>query len=377
MSIKDQITAEAFSLGFSLFGITDVKRPAHFPLYERWIENGYHAEMSYLATSRALLCRSNPGMIFPEAQSIIILGMHYPFHREDHILDIKYPIGRIASYAWVDDYHETIPQLLHTLIERIEGVTRRNIHYKIYTDTGPILEREFAQIAGLGWIGRNSNLISPTFGSHIFLAEIFCDLKLEYDVPFRADRCGKCRRCIEACPTQAILPDRIIDSNRCISYLTIENKGIIPRLLRPLIGNWVFGCDTCQTVCPWNKPSRLERNSSPLQIQEKCLSLNLHEELLLTPKEFNRKFKNSPISRARRRGYLRNVAVAIGNLALPESVNHLNKILNDEVEPLIRLHAAWALGRINNNPAREVLYSKSREEENPEVLNELIYALDQ
>ncbi|MCJ7623834.1 MAG: tRNA epoxyqueuosine(34) reductase QueG [Anaerolineaceae bacterium] len=375
MSIKDQIQAEAHSLGFSLFGITTIQKPAHFPLYEQWIVNGYHGGMSYLATSRALLYRSNPEMILPEAKSIIVLGMPYPNHPEDKN-DFAFPVGKIASYAWIDDYHNTIPDLLHTLIQKIESVSRRNILYKIYTDTGPILERELAQMAGLGWIGRNSNLISPTHGSNIFLAEIFCDLTLEFDVPFHADRCGKCQRCIHACPTQAILPDRTIDSNRCISYLTIENKGIIPRRLRPSIGNWIFGCDICQTICPWNTPSKVERYTPTLGFQKKRFFPDLHKEILLTTAEFKQKFKNNPVNRARRRGYLRNVAVAIGNLAQPDSVPYLKKVLQDEAEPLICQHAAWALGRINNTTARKVLFQRTREEENQVVLEELIYALE-
>ena len=215
MSTKDDIKAEAFSLGFSLFGISDVCKPSHFSVYENWITNGHHANMAYLASSRALLHRSEPALILPEAKSIIILGLNYPHPNEmqyDHFIG---PVGKISSYACVNDYHDVIPQLLQKLVKRIEAIMEKNIRSRIYTDTGPILERELSQMAGLGWVGKSSCLITPNIGSFFFIAELFCDQEYDFDTPFSADRCGKCQRCIEACPTEAILPNRTIDENKC------------------------------------------------------------------------------------------------------------------------------------------------------------------
>jgi epoxyqueuosine reductase len=227
------------------------------------------------------------------------------------------------------------------LVQFIEEQIGVPINNRWYTDTGPILERDLAQRAGIGWIGRNTCLIHPRHGSYFLLSEIFLDLALEPDPPFLTDHCGTCRRCIEACPTDCILPDRTIDATRCISYLTIELKDDIPTELREQVGNWVFGCDICQTVCPWN---RFADQADPA-FEAKPPIHSLTEELTLSAQEFNQRFKRSPIKRAKRRGYLRNVAVALGNtgdlLALPV----LRNALNDQ-ERMVREHAEWAIEKI-------------------------------
>ena len=229
----------------------------------------------------------------------------------------------------------------------IEKQAGQKVSHRYYTDTGPVLERELAQHAGLGWIGKNSCLINPTIGSYVFLAELLLDLEIEPDPPFVADHCGTCTRCIDACPTQCILPNRSLDAKRCISYLTIENKGNIPEALRPLIGNWVFGCDICQIVCPWNRfsPDEIDASFSPRGgIQTPKLILDLG----LTSQFFNRKFGRSPVKRAKRRGYLRNIAVALGNSLDPQAIPALEKAA-DDAEETIRQHASWALDRILAN----------------------------
>ncbi len=251
---------------------------------------------------------------------------------------------RIAAYARGDDYHEILPPRLQALVEFIETQVGHPVANRWYTDTGPILERDLAQRAGLGWIGKNTCLINPRRGSYFLLAEIFLDLDLEPDAPFVTDQCGTCTRCIDACPTDCILPDRTLDAGRCISYLTIELKEGIPAALRPQVGEWVFGCDICQAVCPWNRFAPPEGDPA-LAPHPPSGRPDLIHELELSPAEFNRKFKHSPVRRAKRRGYLRNVAVALGNTGTPRDIPALEKALDDP-EPLVREHAAWAIEQI-------------------------------
>jgi epoxyqueuosine reductase len=229
------------------------------------------------------------------------------------------------------------------LVRFIEEQAGTPIKSRWYTDTGPILERDLAQRAGLGWIGKNTCLINPKTGSYFFLSEIFLDLALEPDPPFITDHCGTCTRCISACPTGCILPDRTLDATRCISYLTIELKDDIPLEMREKIGNWVFGCDVCQMVCPWNRFAP-EGDSA---FDEKLPSPS-PEDLTLTPKAFNGRFKRTPLTRAKRRGYLRNVVVALGNNGEMHVLPVLQNALNDE-EPMIREHAQWAIEQIDRH----------------------------
>jgi epoxyqueuosine reductase len=249
----------------------------------------------------------------------------------------------VAAYAWGDDYHTVFPPRLKELVTFIEEQVGHSVPNRYYTDTGPLLERDLAQRAGLGWIGKNTCLINPKQGSYFLLAEILLDLELEPDLPFSTDYCGTCTRCIQACPTECILPDRTIDARRCISYLTIELKGDIPEEMRPMLGDWVFGCDVCQMVCPWNRFASPEGNAS-FAPRPGVPTPNLIRELELTPENFNRKFKNSPLKRAKRRGYLRNVAVAAGNSEDEQAIPGLEEAQNDE-EELVRTHATWALGK--------------------------------
>jgi epoxyqueuosine reductase len=281
--------------------------------------------------------------------------------------------GQIASYAWGEDYHDVIPARLKLLVAFIEERTGETIPNRWYTDTGPILERDLAQQAGLGWIGKNTCLINPQQGSFFLLAEVFLGIKLEPDTPFNADQCGTCTRCIEACPTSCIQADRTIDASKCISYLTIELKGAIPRDLRDQVGNWIFGCDICQQVCPWNQRFADQGNSNQVDIPIK--EPDLISELMLPPNEFNSKFKSSPIKRAKRRGYLRNVAVALGNSNSAAGIPQLAKSLAEDPEPLVRGHAAWALGRIGGERAKQALEKAILEEEDLFVVEEIRFAL--
>ncbi len=261
----------------------------------------------------------------------------------------------IASYARGEDYHTVLPARMEELVGFIEEQVGRPIKNRYYTDTGPILERDLAQRAGIGWIGKNTCLINPKQGSYFFISEIFLDLELEPDPPFVTDHCGTCTRCITACPTECILPNRTLDATRCISYLTIELKDDIPLELREKIGGWVFGCDICQIVCPWN---RFAPEGDPAFANDPSTSLTtlppLTGELTLTRETFNQRFKRTPVARAKRRGYLRNVAVALGNTGDMHNLPVLQNALNDE-EPMIREHAQWAIEQINKRANQQSL----------------------
>jgi epoxyqueuosine reductase len=360
-----QLKSKAARLGFCLAGITTPDPPESFPRYQRWIADGRHAEMGYLATERSLERRQDPRRILPECRSILVLAIPY------------FPPapsgGSVAAYAWGEDYHETLKPLLQQLVQFLEHETGETIPNRWYTDTGPILERDLASRAGLGWIGKNSMLINPQLGSYFLLAEILLGIELPADPPFSADRCGSCTRCIQACPTSCIRPDRTLDAARCISYLTIENKGPIPPELRPLLGEWIFGCDVCQQVCPWNRfapdqgfPAFTPRPGFPPE--------DLSAEPSLTPEAFNRNFKGTPVKRGKRHGYLRNTTVVLGNRSNPGDLPALVQALSDP-EPLIRRHAAWALGQIGGTDARAHLSQAKSIEKDPEVIQEIRTAL--
>jgi epoxyqueuosine reductase len=307
--------------------------------------------MGYLADDPARARRADPRRILPECRSILVLAVPYadpstsPGANPAAQDDPPRPHGRIAAYAWGRDYHLVLPERLKTVVAFIEAQVEAPVPHRWYTDTGPLLERDLAQRAGLGWIGKNTCLIHPKMGSYFLLAEILLGIELEPDPPFMTDHCGTCTRCIDACPTACILPDRTIDARRCISYLTIENKGEIPSELRSKIGEWVFGCDICQTACPWN--GRAASAPDPaFEPRPGVPAPDLIAEIALTPQEFNHRFKDSPVQRPRRRGYLRNVAVALGNSGNVSALPALTQALQDE-EPLLREHARWAVEHIS------------------------------
>lgn len=376
MTLNDLIQAETQRLGFSLSGVARIAPPSHMATYERWIQAGLHAGMAYLASERALERRANPALILPEAVSLLVVAMRYFSPDAAPEGPAGEALGRVAAYAWGDDYHEVITPRLAELIALLEKHLGRPVTARSYTDTGPILERDFAQMAGMGWSGKNTCFISPKHGSYFLLGESLLDIELEPNSPFNTDQCGSCRRCIEACPTQCIREDRTIESGRCISYLTIENKGPIPPDLRPQIGNWVFGCDICQMVCPWNIRFAKPEGDSALAPRDEVPQPVLRKEIRLTPQEFNRKFRRSPIQRAKRRGYLRNVAVALGNQQDTSSIPDLEHVMDNEPEPLIRAHAAWALGRMRTRRARQALEKAYQQEQEAVVRKDVQDALD-
>jgi len=375
VQLSQSIKAEANRLGFLLCGITTPDPPEHYGVFLDWLSKDRHAGMGYLAAERSWLRRGDPLQILPEARSVICLGLPYSPSPQALENNAGKANGKVASYAWGSDYHEVTAPRLQKLAETLQDMVERPILYKAYTDSGPVLERDLAQRAGLGWIGKNTNLIHPQHGSYFLLSELLVDVELEPDPPFTADHCGSCTRCIDACPTQCILPDRTIDAGRCISYLTIEHKGAIPHDLRSQMDGWIFGCDVCQTVCPWN----IRFASHPADVElEPRLDVPapvLVEELHLSTAEFNRKFRRSPIQRPRRRGYLRNVAVALGNAADPSAIPVLAETLFNEPEPLVRGHAAWALGQIGGTEALQALQTAYQQEMDPSVRDEILAAI--
>lgn len=338
--LKQAVKQKARQLGFILAGVTSPEPPANYRIFEEWLERGHHGTMDYLASERSRNRRADPKQILPECKSILVLAIPYTPISQNTVNGQSSTVS-IAAYALGDDYHEVIPPRLKQIVEFIEEQVGRKIPSRCYTDTGPLLERELAQRAGLGWIGKNSMLIHPKAGSTFLLAEILLGIELEPDDPFPADHCGACTRCLDACPTQCILPDRTLDSRRCISYLTIENKDEIPEALREQAGGWAFGCDICQQVCPWN---RFSLPADPALQPSVPLPVRI-SDLLLSSVEFNQRFKRSPIKRAKRRGYLRNLAVATGNIGGEDDRPILEQAAKDE-EPLVREHAKWAIQKI-------------------------------
>ena len=347
-TLRQAIQNETRRLGFLLAGVTTPDPPPHLSAFENWLTQERHASMDYLASDRSRARRADPRLILPECKSILVLALPYADPKtvpvKENVNSIE---GQIAAYAWGDDYHLVIPERLQALVDFIEKQVGHSVPNRWYTDTGPILERDLAQHAGLGWIGKNTCLINPHHGSYFLLAEILLGIELEPDPPFQTDQCGTCTRCIEACPTQCILPDRTIDARRCISYLTIELKKDIPTDLRSFIGNWIFGCDVCQMVCPWNRFAASDGDPA-LAPREDIPHPNLIHELELISEEFNRKFKNNPIKRAKHKGYLRNIAIALGNSKDAAAVPALKKVLNHP-EPMVREHANWALKQIESD----------------------------
>lgn len=386
--LTQAIKVEARRLGFQLVGVTTPDPPPHLQVYTRWLDEGHHAGMAWMAAERARERRAEPLKILPECKSILVLGIRYPAPPPyaggpPQKNETGRGAGQIAAYAQGADYHEVLPERLRAMVKFIEGQIGGQVPNRWYTDTGPILERELAQRAGLGWIGKNSCLINPAIGSYCLLAEILLGMELEIDSPFTPDRCGTCTRCLDHCPTGCITPERTIDARRCISYLTIEHKGALPEDMRPQLGDWIFGCDVCQQVCPWNqrisRPRPSDRDAHPpepaFEARPGLPPDSLAAELALTPQAFNRNFKGSPIKRSKRRGYLRNITVALGNNADHQAVPALVQALKD-IEPLIRSHAAWALGRIGGAEALQALQRAGRLEKDPAVLAEIQAALE-
>jgi epoxyqueuosine reductase len=366
--LREQIITAATALGFDLVGITSAAPLAHGGRLHAWVAQGFAGEMGYM--SRDVERRVDPSRVLPDVCSIIVLGMNY--YTSPGVPEASPGRGWIARYSWGQDYHTVLGDKLKALVGFIREVEGAGVQARWYVDTGPILERELAWRAGLGWPGKNTNLINRRLGSWLFLGAILLNRELVYDAPATA-HCGTCTRCLVACPTGALVAPGVLDARRCISYLTIELRGPIPRDLRPLLGTHIFGCDICQAVCPWNRKAP---ESSDLGFLPRAgfAAPELIPLLGLSDDEFRARFRGSPITRAKRRGLLRNVAVALGNLQDLRALPALEAALH-EAEPLIRSHAAWALGRLGGSSARRALHTALSSERDVDVREEMTLAL--
>jgi epoxyqueuosine reductase len=391
MSITTDIKDYAYSLGFDLVRVTSAEPfPSREATIKERIEQGLMDGLPWFTAERAETS-CHPRALLPEARSVISLALFYLTDAPRDLTTPGDPRGRISCYAWGDDYHEVIKAKLEQLAAYLREVGQARdaaqTETRLFVDTGRMVDRAVAERAGLGWNGKNTNILTHGWGSWVFLAEVVTNLELEPDTPL-ATTCGNCEICLHACPTGAFVAPYVLDNTRCISFLTIELRGSIPLHLRPLMGNHIFGCDICQEVCPVNRIAvqRLTRagrfgaeSSRPrLEFQprgEVGSSPALIPLLKLDEEQFRQRFRHSPIKRAKRRGLLRNVCVALGNLGDPLAVPALIETLCTEKEPLVRGHAAWALGRLGGPDAHAALLEAQATEPDETVLQELRCAL--
>jgi epoxyqueuosine reductase len=348
MTLAARLRQSALDLGFDQVGICPARPSAQFEFYSRWIRSGYAGQMAYLR--RRCDERRDPRALLPGCRSIVVVGLN-SFLADERPPSLGAAI--IARYARRDDYHEVMKQRLSALLDWLSAETGTSPAAlgRAYVDTGPLLERELAVQAGLGWIGKNCCLISPRFGSWLLLGELLLEIELAADEPWSRTHCGTCTRCLDACPTGALVEPYLLDARRCLSYLTIELREAIPKTLRPLLGQRIFGCDLCQEVCPWNQRFSRPSSNSAFQPRPDLVNPSLLELMALDDEAFRRRFRGSPVMRARRRGLRRSVAVSLGNWGDPSARPHLAAALSDP-DPLLREHAAWALNRIDGNSGR-------------------------
>jgi epoxyqueuosine reductase len=365
--LSDELKRRAADLGFSLCGICPAVSPAGASRLEEWLAAGYAGQMQYLADR--LQAYSHPRSVLDGAKSIVALAMNY---RTAEPAQPQAGEGRVSRYAWGDaDYHDVIRERLNQLAtfvkEREPASQVRGV-----VDTAPLLEREYAQLAGLGWIGKNTLLLNRNEGSWFFLSALLTDIALEYDAANESDHCGTCRACLDACPTNAFPQPYVLDASRCISYLTIELRDAIPMELRDGLGEWVFGCDVCQDVCPWNSkaPRSRQMEFTPRHDSNPMDLIALFE---LDDVAFRERFRHTPLWRPKRRGLLRNAAIVLGNGPTYAAVPALVRGLND-VEPLVRGACAWALGRHADAQAREALERRLEVETDEQVRGEIAAA---
>ncbi len=347
-ALKARLLTAARAAGFAVAGIVTPDALAASGAGRRlrdWLVRGFHGEMAWLADRAAE--RADPRCYWPPVGSILMVGMNYGT-AEDPLAGLARTDRAVISvYARRKDYHKVIATRLRRLKKLVEA---EGVAARIAVDTAPVMEKPLAQLAGLGWQGKHTNLVSRSHGSWLFLGALLIGAALPADPP-HPDRCGRCRRCLDICPTQAFPAPYLLDARRCISYLTIENRGPIPRDLRPLIGNRVFGCDDCLAVCPWNKFAQ-EGRETTLALRPQLAELSLVRLLGLDAAGFDALFAGTPIRRAGHSGFLRNLLVAAGNSGDPELATAVRPHLEAD-HPLVRLHAVWAYGRLADDPAWE------------------------
>ncbi len=370
------IKQKAQELGFNIAGVTRADPSPTLDAYLRWIDADMHGKMGYLARPDRQNRRKDLNVILPDVKSMILVGLDY----RTLLLNsqrLKNPSrGRIASYAWGIDYHELMTPRLEQFGQWLQQEAGIEISQRVYVDTGAILERSHAQQAGMGFVGKNTMLIHPQRGSYFFLGEILTTLEFDsYDTPHQPTMCGNCTRCLTACPTDAFPQPFVLDARRCISYLTIEYKGYIDHTLRPLMGNWVYGCDVCQEVCPWQRFSMPTREKAFYADHIDNAAPPLLDLLALTPETFKARYQKSPIYRIKRHRLVRNVCVATGNWGDTSAIPALNALLDDE-HPLVRAHAAWALLQIAHDNALPGIKSTYDRETDPEAKADINITLE-
>jgi epoxyqueuosine reductase len=338
--LEERLKTRARESGFELAGIARAAPADDFPHLQTWLAQGYGGDMAYL--ERHAEARRHPSSILPEVRSVLMLGLNYHSSRGMNEANAA-GRPRIATYALGDDYHDVLRAKLDALLSWVQaevpGVQGRGV-----VDTAPLLERDFARRAGLGWIGKNTMLINKRLGSFFFLGALLLNLDLEPDAPFSADHCGTCTRCLDACPTYAFVAPHQLDARRCISYLTIELRGPVAEELRPGMGEWLFGCDICQDVCPWNRKAP-PGNEPALQPRVDLLALDILDILQLTEAEFRTRFRGTALWRTKRRGLVRNAAIIAGNTGERRAVPALERLLGDD-DPVVAEAARWALRRL-------------------------------
>jgi epoxyqueuosine reductase len=339
--LEQMVKARAYGLGFDLAGIAELGEAETAAAFDDWLGRGYSGEMAYMA--RTADKRRDSRRAVDGATRAIVVAMTYGGAE---------PSGPVARYARGDDYHDIMLERLRALHTWIEERTGHAVRGKAYVDTGPLLERDLARRAGLGWFGRNTMLINPRVGSFFFLGALLVDLELAPDVPFASDHCGTCRRCLDACPTGALVDEHVLDATKCVSYLTIELKAGIPEELRPRIGELLYGCDVCQEVCPWNEKFATELKEDAFRprptIAGRDAQALARHLLAMSDDEFRIAFRGSPMKRAKARGLKRNASVVLGNIGDPADADVLRYALDDP-EQLVREHAAWALTQTRRN----------------------------
>ena len=352
-------------LGFNLVGVTPAAPSPHLAAYFRWLERGQHAELSYMARPDRQARRRDLRVILPGVRSLVMVALDYHTLRLPPALLDDPARGRIAAYAWGQDYHALMLPRLKELGAWLQAESGQPAQTRAYVDTGPVLERSHAQQAGLGFVGKNTMLINPRRGSDFFLGELLTEAAFDaYDTPAPATLCGTCARCQAACPTGALDEAYVLDARRCLSYLTIEHRGWIDRALRPRLGNWVFGCDLCQVVCPWQRFAIQSQESAFFPIHPDRAAPPLSELLDLTPEGFARAYAGTPLARAGRDQLVRNAALAAANGRQQVLRPRLRALLAD-ASPLVRGHAAWALARLEGTAARPALVEALARETDP------------
>ena len=369
------LKVEAGRLGFNMVGIVPAAPARRLDAYLAWLDHEYHGQMGYMARADRVARRRDLHLILPDVRTIICVGLDYETFKLPAAIAEAPDRGRISNYAWGADYHEVMTPRLQALAAWLGQQTGGQTTHKVYVDTGAILERDHAESAGLGFTGKNTMLIGPRRGSWFFLGELLTTAALPPDAPNQPQpTCGSCRRCLTACPTTAFPAPYVLDARRCISYLTIELKGWIPRELRPMMGNWVYGCDVCQAVCPFNRfaPTAAEAAFRPDSLEQ--AAPRLLDLLALDEAGFAQRFANSAVRRIRRARLVRNACVAAGNWGSVAALPALSHLLHDP-EPLVRGHAAWALGRMGGQEAQTRLRAALAGEGDGEVRGEMAAAL--